>query len=199
MRNLKDVISGPVFRLMGYRPQRVSVAAWDSEYRGGDWDYLGSIGSIAGQTSILGYCQFLAPQTILDVGSGAGVLASKLKILPYRSFLGIDISPEAIAQAERIRDARTDFAVAEADGFHTDRTFDVIIFNQCLNYLSDPAATLAAYARLLAPNGRIIVSLFDTARTRMIWKLLEREMRIEDWMRYGQSDGQGTTKVLLPK
>jgi SAM-dependent methyltransferase len=199
MRNLKDVISGPVFRLMGYRPQRVSVAAWDSEYRGGDWDYLGSIGSIAGQTSILGYCQFLAPQTILDVGCGAGALASKLKILPYRSFLGIDISPEAIAQAERIRDARTDFAIAEADAFHTDRTFDVIIFNQCLNYLPDPAATLAAYARLLAPNGRIIVSLFDTSRTRMIWKLLEREMRIEDWMRYGQSDGQGTTKVLLPK
>ena len=199
MRNLKDVMSGPVFRLMGYRPQRVSVAAWDSEYRVGDWDYLGSIGSIAGQTSILGYCQFLAPQTILDVGCGAGALASKLKILPYRSFLGIDISPEAIAQAERIRDARTDFAIAEADAFHTDRTFDVIIFNQCLNYLPDPAATLAAYARLLAPNGRIIVSLFDTSRTRMIWKLLEREMRIEDWMRYGQSDGQGTTKVLLPK
>ncbi len=199
VKHLKEALSGPVFQLLGYRPQRVSVAAWDSEYRGGDWDYLGSIGSIAGQTSILGYCQYLAPNTILDVGCGAGVLASKLKVLPYKSFLGIDISPEAITQADRVRDTRTDFAVAEADAFHTDRTFDAIIFNQCLNYLSDPTATLVSYARLLNPNGRLIVSLFETARTRVIWKLIERDLRVLDWMRYGQSEGQGTTKVLLPR
>ncbi|HEY4986133.1 MAG TPA: class I SAM-dependent methyltransferase [Bradyrhizobium sp.] len=197
MKHLREVLSGPVFQLLGYRPQRVSVADWDSEYRGGAWDYLGTIGSIAGQTSILGYCQYLAPETILDVGCGSGVLASKLKILPYKSFLGIDISPEAIARADSVRDARTGFAVAEADDFHTDRTFDAIIFNQCLNYLSDPVATLVLYARLLNPNGRIIVSLFETARSRLIWKLIDSDMRVLDWMRYGQSEGQGTTKVLL--
>ena len=74
MKSLKEIISGPAFRLLGYRPQQVSVDAWDREYRSGEWKYLETIGSIAGQVSILGYVQFLKPQSILDVGCGAGLL-----------------------------------------------------------------------------------------------------------------------------
>ena len=92
MKSLKEIISGPAFKLLGYRPQQVSVDAWDREYRDGGWKYLETIGSIAGLAAILGYVQFLAPETILDVGCGAGLLASKLMVLPFRSYLGVDIS-----------------------------------------------------------------------------------------------------------
>lgn len=199
MKRLKDVISGPVFKLVGYRPQQVSISTWDREYRDGNWTYLESIGSIAGLASILGYCQFLSPDAILDVGCGAGALAAKLKLLPYKSYLGIDISAEAIAQAGALGDARTAFAVAEANQFQTDRAFDAVVFNQCMNYLPDPAATMAHYLRFLGPDGRIIVSMCDTARSRAAWPLVERDMRIEDWMSYAQAEGRGLTKVLRPR
>ncbi|MBS0471725.1 MAG: class I SAM-dependent methyltransferase [Proteobacteria bacterium] len=199
MKALKEIVSGPVFRVLGYRPQTVSVSTWDKEYRQGDWNYLEDIGSIAGQATILGYCQFLKPATILDVGCGAGALAEKLKLLPYRAFLGIDISAEAIAQAAPRADFRTTFAVSPADGFHTDKRFDLIIFNQCVNYFEDPAAVMAHYRALLAPNGRIIVSMCETARARAAWPLVEKHLAVEDAITYIQAEGRGTTKVLRPR
>jgi len=199
MKRLKEVVSRPMFKLIGYRPQQVSAAAWDREYKDGQWKYLETIGSIAGLVSILGYCQFLAPASLLDVGCGAGVLAGKLKVLPFQSYLGIDISPEAVAQAQDLADARTAFAVADANAFETDRKFDAIIFNQCMNYLPNPAATVAHYARFLGPNGRIIVSMFESARTRAAWPLVLQDMTVEDSMSYEQSEGRGTTKVLKPR
>lgn len=196
MKRLKEVISGPVFKVLGYRPQNVSVAAWDREYGAGEWNYLETIGSLAGQATILGYCQFLGPASILDVGCGAGLLAAKLKVLSFQSFLGIDISPVAIAQAKAREDARTAFAVSAADAFHADTRFDVVIFNQCMNYMADPSATLAHFAKVLAPNGRMIVSMCETARARAAWPLLERDMIVEDATTYIQAEGRGTTKVL---
>ena len=199
MKRLKEVISGPVFKVLGYRPQNVTVDAWDREYSGGEWKYLETIGSLAGQVSILGYCQFLGPASILDVGCGAGLLAAKLKVLPFQSFLGIDISPAAIAQAKSLEDDRTAFAVCAADDFHADTRFDVVIFNQCMNYMTDPAATLAHFAKVLAPAGRMIVSMCETARARAAWPLLERDMVVEDATTYIQAEGRGTTKVLKPR
>ncbi len=199
MNQLKEALSGPLFKLTGYRPQAVSAAQWDREYRDGAWKFLESIGSLAGHASILGYCQFLDPDTILDVGCGAGALAAKLKILPFRSYLGIDMSREAIAQATAHEDRRTLFAAGTADAFIPHGRFDVIIFNQCVNYLADPAGTLARYARFLNPDGRIIVSLFDTARARAAWPLVEKHLIVEDAMTYIQAQGRGTTKVLRPR
>lgn len=196
MKRLKEIISRPAFKILGYRPQQVSVAAWDREYREGGWQYLESIGSLAGLASMVGYVQFLAPTSILDVGCGAGVLAGKLKVLPFRSLLGIDISAEAIAQAVAVADARTSFAVCAADAFETDRRFDAIIFNQIMNYLPDPRGTIAHYARFLSPSGRIIVSMAENARALAAWPLITDGMVVEDWMTFEQAEGRGTTKVL---
>lgn len=197
MKRIKELIRGPAFRILGYRPQQVTVAAWDDEYREGSWKYLETIGSLAGTVSILGYVQFLAPDFILDVGCGAGVLAHKLN-LPFKSLLGIDVSQEAIAQAAATADARISFAVSDADGFESDRLFDAIIFNQCMNYLPDPRGTIAHYKRFLSARGRIIVSLCENARTQAAWPLITRDMRVEDWMSYEQAEGRGITKVLKP-
>ncbi len=74
--------------------------------------------SLAGLVSILGYCQFLNPASILDAGCGEGLLAEKLKILPYKSYLGMDVSKEAIAIAtKRLGDDRSRFTVADAWAF----------------------------------------------------------------------------------
>jgi len=198
MQTVKEAAKAAIFTFIGYRPQHVSVSAWDSEYREGAWKYLERINSLAGQASILGYCLFLSPDSILDVGCGAGLLASKLKLLPYKSYLGLDISAEAIAQAEGLADARTRFRVSDANEFLSTEKYDVVIFNQCMNYISDPEACIAQYAKFLSPKGRIIVSMYDCARTRAAWPLVTRSMKVEDSVTFIQSEGKGTTKVLLP-
>ncbi len=145
---VRKIASYAVFQMIGFRPTPVSAQVWDREYKSGRWDYLGALDNLGGLASVLGYCQFLEPAAILDVGCGAGLLAKKLKVLPYKSYLGVDLSAEAIAQAAPVADARTAFAVAEAGDFHSDRQFDVVIFCQILNYIPDPDAVLGALCPL---------------------------------------------------
>jgi|SRR5581483_5075676 len=200
MSLVKRLASYAVFEVIGFRPAPVPAQEWDREYREGRWDYLGDMTSIGGLASVIGYCQFLNPSTILDVGCGAGVLASRLKLLPYTQYLGVDISAEAIAQAQGLADDRTAFAVAGAEEFHTDRRFDVVIFSQLLNYIDRPDELAARYARYLTvPRGRIVAALFDAGRTRAAWRLIERKFRVEDSMRIVQGPGSTTTKVLVPR
>ena len=111
----------------------------------------------------------------------------------------MDVSKEAIALATgRLGDERSRFTVADAWAFDTDERFDVIVFNQSLYYLSEPAALLVKYQKLLTPNGRIIVSMVDNARTRAVWRLIDPAMRIEDAMTTIQGKGTVVTKVMLP-
>jgi 2-polyprenyl-3-methyl-5-hydroxy-6-metoxy-1,4-benzoquinol methylase len=197
---VKELLAFPLFRLTGYRPKRVSAETWDQQYRSGQWDYLNRLDNLGGLVTVFGYCQYLAPKTILDVGCGEGLLAAKLKVLPYQHFVGIDISSEATAKAEKFRgDTRTKFVVCDADKFLPDIRFDVIIFNQCLYYMPDPVSTMRHYARFLTSFGRMIVSLYDAARSRATWSLILGHVDVEDSMTVIQSTGRTTTKVVRPK
>ena len=196
MELVRKIAGYAFFQVMGYRPFAVNADTWDREYRSGAWDFLGAMDNLGGLASILGYCQFLNPASILDVGCGAGLLARKLKVLPYESFLGIDLSAEAIAQAAPVSDHRTAFAVAGAEDFETDRRFDVIVFSQILNYIPQPDRVLACYAKYLTPEGRIIVSLYQAPRTQAAWRVIDRAMRVDDAMTVTQGSGTTTTKVL---
>ena len=197
---IKEVLRIPYFRLFGYRPQQVSAETWDRQYRAGSWDYLDRIDNLGGQLTVFGYCQYLAPGSILDVGCGAGLLAKKLKVLPYRRFLGIDLSAEAITEAREAHgDARTTFIVADAEKFAPESSFDVIVFNQCLYYLSDPLDVIRRYGRFLDGSGRMIVSLYDCSRSRAVWSLIDDHVDVEDSMTVIQAGGRTTTKILRPR
>jgi SAM-dependent methyltransferase len=196
--SIRGTIHATIFPIIGYRPQRVSAERWDREYRDGAWKYLGTLENLAGLAAVFGYCQFLRPATVLDVGCGEGLLAEKLKLLPYGSYLGIDISREAIAQAERLSDKRTQFMVADAGDFNPPGSFDAIIFNQSLYYLPDPARMVAHYGTMLSAQGRIIVSMYDGPRNSEAWPLIERVMKVEDAMDIRQGAGRVITKLLAP-
>ena len=199
MELVRKLAGHAFFQVMGYRPFAVNADTWDREYKTGAWDFLGTMDNLGGLASILGYCQFLNPVSILDIGCGAGLLARKLKVLPYGSYLGVDLSAEAIAQAAPVGDHRTAFVLGGAEDFDTGQRFDVIIFSQILNYIPRPEAVLARYAKYLTPSGRIIASLYEAPRTRAAWRLIDRTMRTEDAMTITQGAGTNVTKVLRPR
>jgi len=200
MNRLKRLAGTLLFPLIGYRPQQVSQEAWDREYRSGAWDYLSGIENVAGLASVMGYCQHLAPRTILDAGCGEGLLAAKLRLLAYEHYLGLDISKEAIARAKQnLGDARTRFDVTDLHSFESGRLFDAIIFNQSLYYLSDPQVVLKRYAAMLGQSGHFIISMADQPRTRTLWPLVESELRPLDMMDARQGKGRVITKILVPR
>lgn len=105
--------------------------------------------------------QGLSPETILDLGTGAGILAiAAAKLFPEADILATDIDPIAtqVANANAAINA-VQFRSVTADGFETPTlkglSFDLII----ANILAGPLRGLAAdIAKALNPEGFAILS-----------------------------------------
>ena len=136
-------------------------ARWNQEYDSGNWDYLGTTREFARYSVIAGYCRHLKPGArVLDVGCGAGVLARWLSGASISSYFGVDLSEVAIEQARKANLGAAQFALADASTFTPSQQFDVIVFNEMLYYLDKPEEHVRRFARALAPDGLLIVSIF---------------------------------------
>jgi 2-polyprenyl-3-methyl-5-hydroxy-6-metoxy-1,4-benzoquinol methylase len=183
------------------RSDRHTSDDWDREYASGTWKRLEAIDELAHYSVIGGYAAAVSPRTLLDVCCGHGVLASRLKALPYQRYAGIDLSQRAINEAmERFGDERTFFRVADAREFQSAEAFDLIIFNECLYYLGTPREVIRRYSELLAPRGRIIVSMWTAPQNRAVWAEIEPIITVEDavTVRNQRTGIEWTVKLSVP-
>lgn len=98
-------------------------------------------------------------EALIDLGTGPGLLA--LGFAPYVGrIVGIDPEPAMIAEARRAAAAaKVEFPLLEgrAEDVPADLgPFDLIAIGRALHWL-DRDATLAAFDRILAPKGRILI------------------------------------------
>lgn len=154
--------------------------AWEEQYRAGVWGCLEEAGELARYGAVAAAVRRTGG-SVLDVGCGDWLLARHLGADGYRSYLGIDLSVAAVAAGRRRPggDAPrpgTRFAVADADDWPLRGTFDAVVLNECLYYLRDPLASARRALGSLRPGGVLVVSMFRTARTRGLARLLAREL-----------------------
>jgi len=137
------------------------------------WAFLRDLDAVPQRGIIAGYIQHLAPAgRVLDVGCGEGLLLRSLG--PGVRYTGVDVSGEAIARARRDFDDRAIFHEADATLFEPDGEFDIIVFNESLYYMPDPAGVVRRYERFLAPEGHIIVSMYEAQLTMRAWNAIGR-------------------------
>jgi SAM-dependent methyltransferase len=84
----------------------------------------------------------------------------------------------AVAEAARRADTATRFAVADAEDWPLLGSFDVVVLNECLYYMRDPAGLARRAFDALAPGGLLVVSMFCTGRTRGLARRLDREVPV---------------------
>src|SRR3954451_1478823 len=98
-------------------------------------------GAFAGVGYHLGLANLVAGEGVLDLGSGSGmdVFAAALAVGPQGSVTGVDITPEQLVTAERLRrDEHTTFRHARIEELpFDDASFDAVISNGVVNLSAD--------------------------------------------------------------
>jgi SAM-dependent methyltransferase len=186
-------------KFKGYHPERHTPEDWSRQYESGAWAYLADLSERARYSVIAGYLGEVAPDRVLDVGCGEGLLARDIRHLPFRSYVGIDFSPAAIAaaRAKLAQDDRLSFLLADAESYRPAAVFDAVVFSECLNYLSDPLAMVTHYSKSIAANGSLIISLFQSPRADKAWAMLNSIAEVKDSVSIAHHSGKRWTIKLL--
>ncbi len=125
-------------------------------------------------------------RSVLDVGTGSGVLAIAAAALGATSVMGTDVDPDALANARDnaalngISDA-VRFGLCDLEQMHV--TADVVLANLTGGLILRTAPALAGF---VAPGGRLIVSGFmesepDVVPALQAWLTLQASSEEDEW------------------
>jgi demethylmenaquinone methyltransferase/2-methoxy-6-polyprenyl-1,4-benzoquinol methylase len=116
-------------------------------------------------------------ETVLDVATGTGAVARELIRRKGCRVVGVDVTPEMLAEARRRLGPQVELVEARAEQLpFLDASFDGLTFTYLLRYVDDPAATLRELARVVRPGGTIASLEFAVPRGiwRPLWELYVR-------------------------
>jgi demethylmenaquinone methyltransferase/2-methoxy-6-polyprenyl-1,4-benzoquinol methylase len=110
-----------------------------------------------------------AGDTVLDIATGTGAVAAELIRQKGCAVVGLDQSPEMLAEARLRLGPETRLVEGTAEHLpFANESFDAMTFTYLLRYVADPAATLRELARVVRPGGT--VAGLEFALPRGIWR-----------------------------
>lgn len=199
----KGLLSG-LTSLFNRKILRSDRSRWNYQYSKGLWDGLEYMNELARFSVLAGYVQFLKPNkpSVLEVGCGEGVLAQRIGLDHYQTYLGTDVADAAIERAQaRFGNEKTRFQSVDMNEFQTAEQFDVIIFNEAIYYLRPMLDRLVnQYVPMLKPDGLLIISM-NTGRhaaSDARWATIEKAFATVDSSFVETAKNGWTVKVLKP-
>lgn len=113
----------------------------------------------------LQHLDLAAGETVVDLGSGAGIdaLIAARAVGPQGRVIGVDMTPEMLAaaraNAQKAGVDQVEFREGRLERLPVDdATVDAVTSNCVINLVPDKRAVFAEIARILRPGGRLVVS-----------------------------------------
>ena len=114
------------------------------------------------QDAVLRALRKAPPARILDVGCGTGRLTTRLaRELPASRVVGCDFSRGMLRHAYANGSA---LAWVQGDAQRlpfADGSFDAVVSTEAFHWFPDPGSALAAFHRVLAPRGRLLIAFVN--------------------------------------
>lgn len=175
------------FREEARRVIRSSVNAGPEGTRPMGWDYLDSDDEAPRFLALVELIRRHRSSSgrILDIGCAAATLWRHLPLDIRDSYVGMDVSAEALARARRHTCPRVLFvhgaaAPGVAPAIAALGPFSVVVFIEVLYYLDDPIQVVRSYGSVLDHGGLFIISLWNPRRNRVLRELLRRRLHVFD-------------------
>lgn len=103
--------------------------------------------------------QTISPDArVLDIGAGSGIIGAQLKERGITNLVAVDTCP---ATREHLKSIYAE--VYEDVGKLKGRQYDIILLLDVLEHMADPFTFLKDLAPLVAPNGKILISVPNIA------------------------------------
>jgi ubiquinone/menaquinone biosynthesis C-methylase UbiE len=128
-------------------------------------------------------------ECLLEVGCGSGLLCRMLspKLQPDGCIVGLDISPEFLAEAQKYADQAGNFdpivfQAGQAEALpYAAASFDGAFAARLLLHASDPDAAVRELARVVRPAGRVVVMDWDFGTVSVDHSNRELTRRLFEW------------------
>ena len=163
---------------------RNSQARWDRQYQVGIWEGLKDELEMDRQQACRSLInQYKPHSSILEVGCGEGIFIKNIiKKDEYSQYLGLDVSEFVIQKtALELSDSKTKFSQEDMDNFRLKERFDVIFFNESLNYAKNIVATLDYCKTYLSKTDAIfIISLHKHKQSPEHWAEVHKCLKTID-------------------
>ncbi|CAN5700843.1 hypothetical protein BH10PSE5_BH10PSE5_31840 [soil metagenome] len=177
---------GELFMRRGDGPQAAPAKVWDGYYAKGAYDELLESDQRHHHRLLAALVAEAKPHPrILDIGCGEGAFYDSIRALTPARYLGVDLSDLGIERAKQrlageLKPGVVDFVTGDGARFETDEKFDVIVFPECLEYLGDPEALIAHYAKLLNPGGVLGFTQWLGLKSLRLWRQIKTTTDVLD-------------------
>ena len=146
--------------------------SFDEKFRSGQWNFSSDQSSELVQVVE----QYAGGGDILMLGCGTGSIVDALDPRKFATFMGIDISSEAITRARQRATEKVRFETGDILRYECPKDYRVILFSESIYYIK-PWRRKQLLKRLqqnLAPGGAIIVTIAQPKRYSGILAMIRR-------------------------
>ncbi len=149
---------GPATNYLKRKLFKYSQARLEHQFQNNKWDWLAVLDELPRYSVLIGCHRYHNNGgSILDLGSGQGLLLKRFSPADYSEYMAVDYSGTALKQIECNEKIQT--AEADLTTYVPPKQYDSVIFNESLYYVKNPIKQLERYMDYVTASGSIFLSI----------------------------------------